>query len=148
LFIVAGHVEIGVSATGGGIDRVAVLGPGNHCGDLRLTVGERRAENAIALDDCVVRSLSRQAIAAGITGLLDRTPTERAIMDSLLRLGPATRDELQQRLAELDASTFAGALALLVSDAAVREIDGVLSAALQRQTRKGAADLLDKIKDL
>jgi hypothetical protein len=69
-------------------------------------------------------------------------------MDSLLRLGPATRDELQQRLAELDASTFAGALALLVSDAAVREIDGVLSAALQRQTRKGAADLLDKIKDL
>jgi ABC-type branched-subunit amino acid transport system ATPase component len=148
LFIVAGHVEIGVSAAGGGIDRVAVLGPGNHCGDLRLTVGERRAENAIALDDCVVRSLSRQAIAAGITGLLDRTPTERAIMDSLLRLGPATREELQQRLAELDDPTFASALAMLVSDAAVREVDGVLSAALQRQTRKGAADLLDKLMDL
>lgn len=148
LFIVSGHVEIAVSTPDGGMDRVAVLGPGNHCGDLRLTVGERRAESAIALDDCVVRSLSRQAIAAGITGLLDRTPSERQIMDSLLRRGPATRQELHARLSEMDDSAFAASLALLMSDEAVREADGVISAVLQRHTRRGAQDLLDKIIDL
>jgi len=44
--------------------------PGNHCGDLRLTVGETRAESVWALTPLVLRSLSREAITAGITGLL------------------------------------------------------------------------------
>ena len=147
LFIVSGHVEIAVTSPGGEMGRVAVLGPGNHCGDLRLTVGERRAENAIALDDCIVRSLSRQAIAAGITGMLDRTPAERQIVESLLRQGPATQEELRSRLADLDDTVFAGSLALLLSDEAVREADGVISVVLQRQTRKGSSDLLDKLMD-
>ena len=48
----------------------------------------------------------------------------------------------------MDDSAFAASLALLMSDEAVREADGVISAVLQRHTRRGAQDLLDKIIDL
>ena len=68
-------------------------------------------------------------------------------MESLLRQGPATQEELRSRLADLDDTAFAGSLALLLSDEAVREADGVISVVLQRQTRKGASDLLDKLMD-
>jgi hypothetical protein len=68
-------------------------------------------------------------------------------VESLLRQGPATQTELQARLVDLDETAFAGSLALLLSDEAVRDVDGVISVVLQRQTRKGASDLLDKLMD-
>ena len=148
LFIISGHVEITTAAIHGGTKRVAVLGPGNHCGDLRLTAGEVRAENALALDDCVVRSLSRQAITAGLTGLLDRSAVERLIVESLLRVGPATRAQLQERLPQVDHAALASSLALLGQDGAIREDEGVLSAVLRRSAKTGARDLLDRLGDL
>lgn len=148
VFIISGHVEITTTDASGASTRVAVLGPGNHCGDLRLTVGERRAENAVALDDCVVRSLSRQAIQAGLTGLLDRTAAERRIVETLLRSGPSTRADLQERLPGLDPATLTSSLALLVRDGAVRDEDGVVTAVLQRSTKTGARELLDRLGDL
>lgn len=148
LFIISGHVEIATGQADGSNQRVAVLGPGNHCGDLRLTVGETRAESAIALDDCVVRSLSRNAIQAGLTGLLDRTPTERRIVESILRNGSATREELAERLVDVDESTLATSLALLIQDGALQDRAGVLSAVLKRAGKSGAADLLDRLGGL
>lgn len=148
LFIISGHVEITTSSVHGGTKRVAVLGPGNHCGDLRLTAGEVRAENALALDDCVVRSLSRQAITAGLTGLLDRSAAERRIIESLLRGGPATRLALHERFPDFEKAAFASSLALLAQDGAIREDEGVLSAVLQRSAKTGARDLLDRLGDL
>lgn len=148
LFIISGHVEITTSSADGGSNRVAVLGPGNHCGDLRLTVGERRAESASALDDCVVRSLSRQAITAGLTGLLDRTPAERQIVETLLRSGPGTRTDLLARLPGMEPTTFATSLALLMQDGAARDNDGVISAVLQRTGRTGSRHILDRLGDL
>jgi CRP-like cAMP-binding protein len=148
LFIISGHVEITTSTAHGGTQRVAVLGPGNHCGDLRLTAGEVRAENALALDDCVVRSLSRQAITAGLTGLLDRSAVERRIIESLLRVGPATRAELRDRLPDVDGTAFASSISLLTQDGAIRDDDGVVSAVLQRSAKTGTRDLLDRLGDL
>jgi ABC-type multidrug transport system fused ATPase/permease subunit len=148
LFVISGHVEITTTTASGRSQRVAVLGPGNHCGDLRLTAGEVRAENALALDDCVVRSLSRQAITAGLTGLLDRSAVERRLIESLLRDGPATRLALQDRLADVDDASFASSIALLAHDGAIRDDDGVLSAVLKRSAKTGARDLLDRLGDL
>jgi hypothetical protein len=148
VFIISGHVEITTNSTDGPARRVAVLGPGNHCGDLRLTVGEQRAESAVALDDCVVRSLSRQAITAGLTGLLDRTVSERRIIESLLRDGPGTAAEVGVRLPGIDAAAFASSLALLVRDGAVRDADGILAVVLQRSAKTGARHLLDRLGDL
>ena len=102
--------------------------PGNHCGDLRLTVGETRAESVWALTPLVVRSLSREAITAGITGLLDRTPTERRMVTSILRSGSGTVEELRLRLPDIDSRLFDSSLALLLKDGAVSELDGILSA--------------------
>ncbi len=149
VFTVSGHVEISTEDADGNSRRVAVLGPGNHCGDLRLTVGERRAESAHALDVCVVRSLSRDAIAAGLTGLLDRSPTERRIVSSILRLGPGTPEEVLGRLPDVDPTLFASSLALLVQDGAIREAGGQLSVVSERRTAKpGARDILDRLGDL
>ncbi len=148
MFIVSGHVEVTIRDGDGAVRRVAVLGPGNHCGDLRLTVGERRAESAAALDDCVVRSLSRQAIHAGMTGLLDRTPAERRVVEAILRNGPASRAELRRRLGEMDPAAVETAVALLLADGALRDDEGRLTAVLRRGSRSGAADLLDRLGDL
>ena len=148
VFIISGHVEITTNSADGPPRRVAVLGPGNHCGDLRLTVGERRAESALALDDCVVRSLSRQAIAAGLTGLLDRTATERRIIESLLRDGPGTADEVGARLPTIDTAAFATSVALLTRDGAIKDVNGIMSVVLQRSAKTGARDLLDRLGDL
>jgi CRP-like cAMP-binding protein len=125
-----------------------VLGPGNHCGDLSLTVGETRAESVWAVTPLVVRSLSREAITAGLTGLLDRTATERRIVTSILRSGPGTADELRERLPDVTPRLFDSSLALLVKDGAVRESGGVLSAVQRRQAKAGAAALLDRLGDL
>jgi CRP-like cAMP-binding protein len=141
-------VAVTVTDAGGQERRTAVLGPGNHCGDLSLTVGETRAESAWALTPLVVRSLSREAITAGLTGLLDRTPTERRIVTSILRSGPATADELRQRLPDVEPRLFDSSLALLLKDGAVRDSDGVLSAVQRRQVKAGTSALLDRLGDL
>ena len=148
LFIISGQAAVTVTDADGRERRTAVLGPGNHCGDLRLTVGETRAESAWALTPLVVRSLSREAITAGLTGLLDRTPTERRIVTSILRSGPGTADELRERLPDVEPRQFDSSLALLLKDGAVREVDGVLSAVQRRQAKSGAAALLDRLGDL
>ena len=148
LFIISGQVAVTVTDAGGQERRTAVLGPGNHCGDLSLTVGETRAESAWALTPLVVRSLSREAITAGLTGLLDRTPTERRIVTSILRSGPATADELRQRLPDVEPRLFDSSLALLLKDGAVRDSDGVLSAVQRRQVKAGTSALLDRLGDL
>jgi len=148
LFIIAGRVEI-VTPDGAGVERrVATLGPGNHCGDLRLTPGERRAETVRCLDDVVVRSLSRAAISAGMMGLLDRTVGERRIIAALLRHGPADDQSLRGLVSELDDSQFDSAMTLLVRDGAVISREGRYSPVHKRSTKLGAADILDRIGDL
>lgn len=148
LFIISGQVAVTVTDVEGRERRTAVLGPGNHCGDLSLTVGETRAESAWALTPLVVRSLSREAITAGLTGLLDRTPTERRIVTSILRSGPATAAELRERLPDVEPRLFDSSLALLLKDGAVRDADGVLSAVQRRQVKAGTSALLDRLGDL
>jgi ABC-type multidrug transport system fused ATPase/permease subunit/CRP-like cAMP-binding protein len=148
LFIISGQAAVTVTDREGRERRTAVLGPGNHCGDLSLTVGETRAESVWAVTPLVVRSLSREAITAGLTGLLDRTATERRIVTSILRSGPGTADELRERLPDVTPRLFDSSLALLVKDGAVRESGGVLSAVQRRQAKAGAAALLDRLGDL
>ena len=147
LFIISGQAAVTVTDGEGEERRTAVLGPGNHCGDLSLTVGETRAESVWALTPLVVRALSREAISAGITGLLDRPASERRIVASILRKGPATEDELRQRLPEIDERTFESSLALLIKDGAVRNSQGVLSAVQRRQVKSGAAAILDRLSE-
>ena len=147
VFTVSGHVEVTTSGLDGQPHRVAVLGPGNHCGDLRLTVGERRAESAIALDDCVVRSLSRDAISAGLMGTLDRTVTERRVLAAILRGDSTQVDDVRASLPDVDDAAFAAALALLVRDGAVRNEAGHLTISHHRSTKAGTAALLDRLAD-
>ena len=143
-FVVSGRVEISI-LEGDESRRVAVIGPGNHCGDLRLTVGERRAEGARAVDACVVRSLSRSAISAGLTGLLDRSETERRIMTCLLRGGPLTDRDLLESLPDVDPDGLASAIALLVQDGAVRRSGDVIHPVIERSGRRTSKELLDRI---
>lgn len=143
-FVVSGRVEISVFEDDTS-RRVAVIGPGNHCGDLRLTVGERRAENARAVDTCVVRSLSRGAISAGLTGLLDRTETERRIITSLLRNGPSSVAELHGQLPAVDLEEMISSIALLKQDGAVRDSGGLIHVNVERSGRRSSKDLWDRI---
>ena len=148
IFTISGKIEIVASDAFGRDRRVAVLGPGNHCGDLRLTPGEVRAETAIALEDCIVRSLSREAISAGMSGLLDRTATERRIVSTILRNGPSTISELHVHLGDLDESAIASAVALLESDGAIVAEGERYRTVQRRATKSGAADILDRIGGL
>ena len=145
IFVISGHVSLEAPGADGELHRVAVLGPGNHCGDLRLTVAETRAETAVAVDDVVVRSLSREAVSAGVTGLLDRPPLERRIVASLLRSGPTDLGGLAERFASVTTSVLSASVANLLKDGAIRDNDGRFSVVLRRATKAGAADLLDKI---
>ena len=148
VFTISGRVEITAQDATGQERRVAVVGPGNHCGDLRLTVGERRAESTHALDHAVVRSLSREAVSVGILGLLDRTPTERRIIASLLRHGSGTSDEIVRRMPDIDRELITSSLALLTRDSAIREHDGILSVVHQRRKKPGSGALMDRLRDL
>jgi ABC-type multidrug transport system fused ATPase/permease subunit/CRP-like cAMP-binding protein len=145
IFTISGKIEIVASDAFGRDRRVAVLGPGNHCGDLRLTPGEVRAETAIALEDCIVRSLSREAISAGMSGLLDRTPAERRIVASILREGASTLDELHDRLPDIEPALIGSSIALLKQDGALREDQGRYSAVQKRAVKSGAAAILDRL---
>lgn len=148
IFTISGKIEILASDPAGNDRRVAVLGPGNHCGDLRLTPGEVRVESAVAIEDSVVRSLSREAISAGMSGLLDRTASERRIVSTILRSGPSTAEEIQAVLHDIDEADLLSALALLKGDGAITEEDGRYRAIQKRATKTGAADILDRIGGL
>ena len=148
VFTISGRIEILATDPTGRARRVAVLGPGNYCGDLRLMVGDRRAETARALDDCVVRTLSREAISAGMAGMLDRTPTERRIMTSILREGPATEDQILERFVELTPTEISSALALLLRDGAIVQSEGTYSMAHVRTTHRRADAIFDRLGDL
>ena len=151
VFTISGQVEITTDDGTGVPRRVAVLGPGNHCGDQRLTAGQVRAESARAIDDCVVRSLSRSAINAGMAGLLDRTPVERRIMTRALRTGPFTRSDLARDadgLAHLSDVEIDGALALLIRDGALRLDNDTFEVVHRKKKRSGASDILDRLGGL
>jgi len=145
LFVISGHVSLEAPGNDGELRRVAVLGPGNHCGDLRLTVAETRAETAVAVDDVVVRSLSREAVAAGVTGLLDRPPLERRIVAALLRSGPTDLGGLAERFPSVTGPVLSASIANLQNDGAIRDNGGTFSVVHRRATKAGATDLLDKI---
>jgi CRP-like cAMP-binding protein len=145
VFIISGSVEIATQSDDGQQRRVAILGPGNHCGDLRLTVGEERGEHAIAIQTTVTRSLSREAISAGMMGLLDRTPAERRIVASILREGSSTLEEISARLTEFDPAELSKAIDLLLSDGALRESEGRYSVIQKRAVKAGGRALLDKL---
>lgn len=148
-FIISGHVEIVTSDDGATTRRVAVLGPGNHCGDLRLAPGELRAETARALDEVVVRSLSREAISAGLAGLLELPADQRRVLGALLRHGALTRDELTARLAPaMTAHATAETVDVLLATDAVRERDGRLLPVIARRPGRGTSAVFDRLADL
>ena len=143
VFLISGRIEVNVNDTDGDAHRVAVIGPGAHCGDLRLTVGERRTESAIALENCVVRTLSREAIAVGVTGLLDRSPVERKIVAALLRNGPSSEIELIPLLPGISPEQIKKAFALLLSDGAIAEENGKYRVQQKRAIKSGTESLFD-----
>ncbi len=122
IFTVSGQIEIRATDLTGVERRVAVMGPGNHCGDLRLTPGELRAETAVAIDNCIV--------------------------SAILRTGLSTLDELRVLLADIDESDIDSALTLLKSDGAIAEESGRFRTVQTRAAKTGVADILDKIGGL
>ena len=148
LFAISGRIEISTTDSEGKQRRVAVLGPGNHCGDLRLSHGERRAETATALESCIVRALSREALAAGMSGALDREPDERRIVTAILRNGPANRDEISALIPDLAPEAIDAALEALIRDAGLVETDGTYSMVMTRTAKRGSASVLDRLGGL
>lgn len=148
LFAISGRIEISTTDSEGKQRRVAVLGPGNHCGDLRLAQGEKRAETATALESCIVRALSREALAAGMSGALDREPDERRIVTAILRNGPATRDEICALIPDLAPEAIDTALEALIRDAGLVEADGAYSMVMTRSAKRGSASVLDRLGGL
>ena len=102
----------------------------------------------IAIEDTVVRSLSVEAISAGMMGMLDRSPGERRIVTSILRDGSGTATDLRGRLSEMDAAEFDYCLAALKRDGAIREMDGIYSVSQRRTSKSGTSSILDKLGDL
>lgn len=147
LFIISGKVAIEV-ADGDHVRQVAVLGPGNHCGDLRLTVHEQRAESAIALQDCVIRSLSREAYASGVMGLLNRPVLQRRVMAEILRHEVSGADELVDRMPMAEEALVRAAVAALLRDGVVRERDGRLRLVHRRRVRAGMQGIHDRLLEL
>lgn len=148
IFVISGHIEIATKDAEGNTRRVAVLAPGTHCGDLRLTVGEKRAEDATAVDNAVVRSLSRGAISAGMSGMLDRTLPERKLVSVILRAGSLSLADLEAELSDMNPEELRKALDLLRQDGAVKEVNGLISVVQKRAVKSGAAEILDRIGGL
>lgn len=151
VFIVSGSVEI-VAADGTGHERrLALLGPGNACGDLRLGVDELRAETARAVDVTVVRTIGRAVWEAGAAGLLRADPLQRRILSLVLRHGAMTTADLGEQLAgdELATGGIDGAVTALLHEGALRQtVTGHLVAGTAR--RRGARTQLamDVLGDL
>ena len=143
-FIVAGSVEILAVDSSGRTARVALLGPGSHCGDLRLTPGEVRSETAVAVEDAIVRTLSRTAISAGMGGMLDRTDAERRILSRLLRVGPQTLEQLTAE-SGLEPTPVLTALRMLESDGAIENVGDTYAVVSTRSTRPRGDDLWERL---
>jgi ABC-type multidrug transport system fused ATPase/permease subunit/CRP-like cAMP-binding protein len=148
VLVVSGRVEI---TTGAGTDnerRLAVIEPGNACGDLRLTPDERRAETARAIDLVVVRTIGRAVWEAGMGGLLREDAAERRVLASILRRGALTFDELSDHLPDDDAAELAATVNALLSDGALRQqATGELTIGVskRRAPSPAAGTLLDRI---
>jgi len=148
VFVISGRIEISLTDEHDQTRRVAVLGPGNHCGDLRLTASERRVENASAIEDSVLRTLSRDVISAGVLGMLDRSIDERRVMTVMLRDGVQTHEELAAKMTGVDPEAIATALSLLLRDGALNNENGAYSIVRQRSSNRGAGTILDRLADL
>lgn len=121
VFVVSGRVEVLGGAGGEAERRLAVIGPGNACGDLRLTPDERRAETARAIDLVVVRTIGRTVWEAGMGGILRSDPTERRVLATVLRRGSLTPDELIGHLPEIDEADTRAAIGSLLREGALRQ---------------------------
>ncbi|MEN9505438.1 MAG: hypothetical protein RI958_1364 [Actinomycetota bacterium] len=121
VFVVSGHVEVLGGAGSGSERRLALIGPGNVCGDLRLTANERRAETARALDLVVVRTIGRAVWEAGMGGILHSDPTERRVLATVLRRGMLTPDELVGHLPDSPEDDVRAAIGTLLRDGALRQ---------------------------
>jgi ABC-type multidrug transport system fused ATPase/permease subunit/CRP-like cAMP-binding protein len=98
IYVVAdGQVEIL-----GGVDlrRVALLGPGDHFGEIHPDPLVESQVTARAVSGAVVRSLHRHAVSSGAAGILDRPALERSVFTFLARSGSATRQDLAVALGE------------------------------------------------
>jgi ABC-type transport system involved in cytochrome bd biosynthesis fused ATPase/permease subunit/CRP-like cAMP-binding protein len=151
VFVVSGRVEIVSDAGTDHQRRVAVIEPGNACGDLRLTADERRAETARAIDLVVVRTIGRAVWEAGMGGLLRADPTERRVLAGILRRGALTLDELVAQLPDDNEASIKATVGALLSDGALRQRPSgeltIGSSKRRSSTSTVAADLLDKIAD-
>lgn len=149
VFVVSGRVEITTGAGTAHERRLAVIEPGNACGDLRLTTDERRAETARAIDLVVVRTIGRAVWEAGMAGLLRADPAERRVLASILRRGALSLEELVEHLPDDDSATVTATVSNLLRDGALRQrASGELTigASKRRTTVSSAAsDLLDRI---
>jgi len=150
VFIVSGQVEI---VTGGGTDlerRLAILGPGNACGDLRLTGDQRRAETARAVDVVVVRTIGLAVWEAGTNGLLRPDPIERRVLATVMKRGGLTDDQLAAELPETDRAAIDAAIAELLREGALRQqLSGrlVVGTTTRRAIRSTAVlDMLQQIE--
>lgn len=121
VFIVSGQVEI---VAGAGTDqerRLAVLGAGNACGDLRLTGDQRRAETARAMDVVVVQTIGLAVWEAGTNALLRTDPTERRVLASVLKRGGLTAEEIASELPGTSPAAVDKAIAELLREGALRQ---------------------------
>ena len=151
VFVVSGRVEI-VSGVGTEQQRrVAVIEPGNACGDLRLTADERRAETARAIDLVVVRTIGRAVWEAGMGGLLRADPTERRVLAAILRRGALNLDELVSQLPDDSDEIVRATVSALLRDGALRQRPSgeltIGSSKRRSSTSSVAADLLDRLAD-
>lgn len=121
VFVVSGRVEVLVGAGSESERRLAVIGPGNACGDLRLTPDERRAETARAIDLVVVRTIGRAVWEAGLGGILHSDPTERRVLATVLRRGNLSADELVEHLPDSNEADVRAAIGTLLRDGALRQ---------------------------
>lgn len=151
VYVVSGRVEI---VGGFGLEhqrRVAVIEPGNACGDLRLTVNERRAETARAIDVVVVRTIGRAVWEAGMGGLLRADPTERRVLAAILRRGALSLDELKLELPDDGEEIVTSTVGALLRDGALRQRPSgeltIGSSKRRSSTSSVAADLLDKMTE-
>lgn len=121
VFIVSGQVEIVAGAGTEQERRLAVLGAGNACGDLRLTGDQRRAETARAMDVVVVQTIGLAVWEAGTNALLRTDPTERRVLASVLKRGGLTADEIASELPGTSPAAVDKAIAELLREGALRQ---------------------------
>jgi hypothetical protein len=80
-----------------------------------------------------------------MSGMLDRTPTERKVVSTILRAGSLSVTQLESELSVMNPEEVRKALDLLLRDGAIRDVNGILSVVQKRAVKSGAADILDRI---